>query len=570
MGEPKSKQFENIYYGLSNYPGILKLAPSGLGWKTADSENIVTIPADEFKKVQWMRVARDYQLKVALKNGSAARFDGFAKDNFESLREIVRTNYKLNLETKELSVRGWNWGKTDFQGSQLVFNIGNKTAYEIPLSQVSNTNLQNKVEVSLEFMQPEQLGEDAKVRSRKAPVHELVEMRFYVPGSTVVTKEGESEKSKNGSDEEEEEEEEEMSAAKLFFETVKEKADLTQVSGEGIVLFQDVLLLTPRGRYDIEMFPTFFRLRGKTYDYKIQQSSVVSLFLLPKLDDLHEMFVIGLDPPLRQGQTLYHFLVLQFKKEEEREFQLNLDDETVQKEYGGKLELQYEAPVFEVFSTVFHVLTKKKIIRPSGFQSQHDEVAVKCSLKANEGYLYPLEKCFLFIPKPPTLIKTSDIEKVIFSRVSMVAGKTAHLTSARTFDVKFSMKSGLEYQFSSIVREEYEHLDNYFREKHIRTENETDDKFNFNNNKGGQQVLDDYADVFSNNSDDEPHQDGRVVVEDSDTVDDDFIASSDSDTDVAEEYDENYAGIGSSTDGEDKGVPKKKVKISKVPKKPKS
>ncbi|CAG8558756.1 1158_t:CDS:10 [Diversispora eburnea] len=463
MGDPKSKQFENIYYGLSNYPGILKLAPSGLGWKTADSENIVTISADEFKKIQWMRVARDYQLKVALKNGSAARFDGFVKDNFESLREIIRTNYKLNLETKELSVRGWNWGKTDFQ--------------------VSNTNLQNKVEVSLEFMQPEQLGEDAKVRSRKAPVHELVEMRFYVPGSTV-----------------------------LFFETVKEKADLTQVSGEGIVLFQDVLLLTPRGRYDIEMFPTFFRLRGKTYDYKIQQTSVVSLFLLPKLDDLHEMFV---------GQTLYHFLVLQFKKEEEREFQLNLDDETVQKEYGGKLELQYEAPVFEVFSTVFHVLTKKKIIRPSGFQSQHDEVAVKCSLKANEGYLYPLEKCFLFIPKPPTLIKTSDIEKVIFSRVSMVAGKTAHLTSARTFDVKFSMKSGLEYQFS---------------------------------------ILDDYADVFSNNSDDEPHQDGRIVAEDSDT---------DSDSDVAEEYDENYAGIGSSTDGEDKGVPKKKVKISKT-KKPKS
>lgn len=104
------------------------------------------------------------------------------------------------------------------QGSQLLFNIGNKTAFEIPLSQVSNTNLQNKVEVSLEFMQPEQLGEDAKVRSRKAPVHELVEMRFYVPGSTVITKEGESE-SKNGSDEGEEEEEE-MSAAKVSLITI--------------------------------------------------------------------------------------------------------------------------------------------------------------------------------------------------------------------------------------------------------------------------------------------------------------------------------------------------------------
>ncbi|CAG8731584.1 2281_t:CDS:2, partial [Dentiscutata heterogama] len=109
MGEPKSKQFENIYYGLSNSPGILKLAPSGLGWKTPDSESIVTISAEEFKKVHWMRVARDYQIKFALKNGNAARFDGFPKENFESLREIIRTNYKLNLETKEICVKGWNW-----------------------------------------------------------------------------------------------------------------------------------------------------------------------------------------------------------------------------------------------------------------------------------------------------------------------------------------------------------------------------------------------------------------------------------------------------------------------------
>ncbi|CAG8510883.1 4943_t:CDS:10 [Acaulospora morrowiae] len=553
MGEPKSKQFENIYYGLSNYPGILKLAPSGLGWKTADSENIVTISAEEFKRIQWMRVARDYQLKVALKNGSAARFDGFAKDNFETLREIIRTNYKLTLETKELSVKGWNWGKTDFQGSQLLFNIGNKTAFEIPLSQVANTNLQNKVEVSLEFSQPEQLGEDAKSKSRKAPVHELVEMRFYIPGSTTVTKEGESgEKNEEGA----EEEEEEMSAASLFYETVKEKADLTQVSGEGIVLFQDVLLLTPRGRYDIEIFPTFFRLRGKTYDYKIQQTSVGNLFLLPKLDDLHEMFVIGLDPPLRQGQTLYHFLVLQFKKEEEKEIQLNLDEfvsETVQKEYGGKLEPQYEAPVYEVFSNVFHVLAKKKIIRPSSFSSQHDEVAVKCSLKANEGYLYPLEKCFLFIPKPPTLIKNGDIDKVVFSRVSMTgnSGKGA-LTTSRTFDVKFCMKSSLEYQFSSINREEFDHLDAYFHSKNIRTENDTEEK--------GQQVLDVYSEYFGGDSDDDLKRDPkRDDDEDSETVDEDFV-DEDSDSDVAEEYDENYAGIGSSEEDE---VPKKKVKVSK-------
>jgi structure-specific recognition protein 1 len=35
---------------------------------------------------------------------------------------------------------------------------------------------------------------------------------------------------------------------------------------------------------------------------------------------------IGLEPPLRQGQTLYHFLVLQFKQDEEKELVLNIDE----------------------------------------------------------------------------------------------------------------------------------------------------------------------------------------------------------------------------------------------------
>lgn len=70
----------------------------------------------------------------------------------------------------------------------------------------------------------------------------------------------------------------------------------------------------------------FFRLRGRSHDYKILYSSILSLALLPKPDDLHFMFVIGLDPPLRQGQTSYPFLVFQFEREEEVELELNIDE----------------------------------------------------------------------------------------------------------------------------------------------------------------------------------------------------------------------------------------------------
>jgi len=93
---------------------------------------------------------------------------------------------------------------------------------------------------------------------------------------------------------------------------IKNEADIGDAApGEGIVLFSDTLCLTPRGRYDIDMFPTFLRLRGKTTDYKIAYTSIIKLFLLPKPDEAHVLFVIGLDPPLRQGQTRYPFLVFQ-------------------------------------------------------------------------------------------------------------------------------------------------------------------------------------------------------------------------------------------------------------------
>jgi structure-specific recognition protein 1 len=35
---------------------------------------------------------------------------------------------------------------------------------------------------------------------------------------------------------------------------------------------------------------------------------------------------MGLEPPIRQGQTKYSYLVMQFKMDEEMEAELNLDE----------------------------------------------------------------------------------------------------------------------------------------------------------------------------------------------------------------------------------------------------
>ncbi|KAF8891950.1 hypothetical protein CPB84DRAFT_1783902, partial [Gymnopilus junonius] len=267
---------------------------------------------------------------------------------------------------------------------------------------------------------------------------ELTEIRFFVPG-TIAKLKG-SDQGSDKSDNEEEDGQEEISAAQVFHDTIKEKADIGAGIGDLILSFDEVLVLTPRGRYDMDMFPDFLRLRGKTYDYKVLYQSIARLFLLPK-DDQQVLFILGLSTPIRQGQTLYQYLVMEFTREEEITAELNMIDEEMEK--YDKLKKNYEAPTYEVVSSVFRALSGKKIIGSGSFQSRDGHPGFKANLKAR--YIF-------FVSKSPLLIELSDIHQVIFSRV----GSTAAATGGRTFDIKIMLKSGGEYMFTSINKEEHE------------------------------------------------------------------------------------------------------------------
>ena len=58
------------------------------------------------------------------------------------------------------------------------------------------------------------------------------------------------------------------------------------------------------------------------------------------------------------------------------------------------------------------------------FKSKDNASAVKCSLKANEGLLYPLDKALMFIYKPTLYIPYKDIETVTFDRVGGSVGES--------------------------------------------------------------------------------------------------------------------------------------------------
>ncbi|KAB8266024.1 hypothetical protein BDV32DRAFT_114932 [Aspergillus pseudonomiae] len=541
------ESFDNIYLDLSKQPGKCKLAESGLGWKPSGGGETFTLDSSNVGAAQWSRAAKGYELKILSRSSGVIQLDGFDQEDFERLSKAFKIWYGINVESREHALRGWNWGKAEFTKAELSFNVQNRPAFEVPYSEISNTNLAGKNEVAVELALNAD-GADAnaqpagstKNRGRKAASgpDELVEMRFYIPGTVVKTEKGIKEENGEEENGEEEEEGEEQNAANLFYEMLMEKAEIGDVAGDTFATFLDVLHLTPRGRFDIDMYESSFRLRGKTYDYKIQYSSIKKFFLLPKNDDTHTLIVLGLDPPLRQGQTRYPFLVMQLKLDEEISLELNMTDELMETRYKDKLEPRYEEPIHQVVTKIFRGLSGKKVIMPSkDFVSHHGHSGVKCSIKANEGLLYFLDKSLIFVPKPATYIQIENIAIITMSRVG------GAVSASRTFDISVSLKAGMgEHQFSNINREEQQPLEEFFKAKNIRFKNEMSD------DAGALLAAALDNDDMGSSDDEGVRADRGSADEDEESIDEDFQAESESD--VAEEFDSAHESSGSGSDAE--------------------
>lgn len=534
--------FDKIYLNQSRAGGRMRIADLGLGWKALAASNgngangnaPFLLPLEEILASHWSRSLRGYELRVQTKNQGVVMLDGFDQDDFNKLKQELQRNFHVTLEHREHSLRGWNWGSTDLARNELIFHVNNKPGFEIPYREISNSNLTGKNEVAVEF----NLDAEDHVGD------ELVEMRFYVPG--VVENETKKEVKSEDGEIKEEDQTEELNAALVFYEQLKDKADIGQVAGDAIVSFLDVLFLTPRGRYDIDMYPTSLRLRGKTYDYKIQYKQIERIFLLPKPDDAHHLIVLQIDPPLRQGQTRYPFLVLQFSREEEIELELNVLDEQYDSTYKDRLNKQYDLKTHLVMSHCFKGLTERRLVVPGSFESRFLQPGVACLLKASEGYLYPLDRCFLFVTKPTVYIPFSEVSSITMSRTG------GGVSASRTFDLEINLRgSNQSHVFGSIDREEQESLETFCTGKGLRVKNE-------------EKVAKAMLAKAINEADDDDDADvdmGSAGDDDSESEDGDFKSGSDSD--VAEEFDSEADA--SDSDGDeappaDDRPPKKKVK----------
>ncbi|XP_075168191.1 structure specific recognition protein [Haematobia irritans] len=517
-------------------PGRLKLSEQNIVFKNNKTGKVEQISSDDIDLINSQKFVGNWGIRIFTKSGNLHRFVGFKDSENEKLAKFVKKAYNQDMVEKEMCVKGWNWGTANFKGSVLSFDKDSKMIFEIPLSHVSQCTT-GKNEVTIEFHQ----NDDAPVG--------LMEMRFHIPAV----------------------ESAEEDPVETFQSNVMNKASVISASGDAIAIFREIHCLTPRGRYDIKVFSTFFQLHGKTFDYKIPMDSVLRLFLLPHKDNRQMFFVLSLDPPIKQGQTRYHYLVLLFSPEEETSIELPFTEEELKEKYEGKLEKEISGPLYEVMGKVMKVLIGRKITGPGNFVGHSGTAAVGCSFKAAAGYLYPLERGFIYIHKPPVHIRFEEIASVNFARSG---------GSTRSFDFEVTLKNGTVHTFSSIEKEEYSKLFDFINQKKLHISNVGKDK-------GG------YKDVDFGDSDNENEPDAylaRVKAEarekDSDdeegseeeSTDEDFKPN-ENESDVAEEYDSNVAsdsedsdasGGGSGGEGNPEKKEKKKAKKEKKEKKEKS
>uniref|UniRef100_A0A673Z3S1 FACT complex subunit SSRP1 n=1 Tax=Salmo trutta TaxID=8032 RepID=A0A673Z3S1_SALTR len=499
--------------------GRLRFSKQNVVYKSSKTGKVDNIPAAELSVATWRRVCLGHGIKLATSNGHVYKYDGFRDTDYERISEFFKANYKVELTEKDMCVKGWNWGTAKFSGPLLSFDVNDSSVFEIPLASVSQCAT-GKNEVTLEFHQ----NDDAEVS--------LMEVRFYVPPGTA----------DEGAD-----------PVEAFAQNVRSKADVIQATGDAVCVFKELQCLTPRGRYDILIYPAFLHLHGKTFDYKIPYTTVLRLFLLPSKDQRQMFFVISLDPPIKQGQTRYHFLILHFSKEEELKLTLNMSEEEVEKRYEGKLSKNMSGSLYEMVSRVMKALVNRKITVPGNFQGNTPGAqCITCSYKAQSGLLYPLERGFIYVHKPPVHLRFEEISSVNFARGT---------TTTRSFDFEVETKQGNQFTFSSIEREEYGKLFDFVNAKklHIKNRGFKEKKVGMNN---------EYSD-----SDDDQHDAYLERMKAEGKIREEGDGSNDSDEEtvflpsLSIRYDSNASesDSGSGGDGsDDEGKKKKPAKKAKV------
>ncbi|KAK4393075.1 FACT complex subunit SSRP1 [Sesamum angolense] len=340
-------------------PGQLKVHSGGVIWKKQGGGKAVEVDKSDLLGLTWMKVPRSNQLGVRTKDGLHYKFTGFRDQDVASLTAFFQSNFGTTPEEKQLSFWLICLGFSLFPGNTLTFLCGSKQAFEISLADVAQTQLQGKNDVMLEFHVDDTTGANEK--------DSLMEISFHIPNSNTQFVGDESRPS-----------------AQVFRDKIVSMADVGAGGEEAVVTFDGIAILTPRGRYNVELHLSFLRLQGQANDFKIQYSSVVRVFWLPKYNQPHTFVVVTLDPPIRKGQTLYPHIVMQFETDAVIDTTLLMSEELYNTKYKDRLEPEHRGSYMRSLLQFCVVYLGQKLL------NQGSSVVVKMvmRLKTEQEHLF--------------------------------------------------------------------------------------------------------------------------------------------------------------------------------------
>lgn len=209
------------------------------------------------------------------------------------------------------------------------------------------------------------------------------------------------------------------------------------------------------------------------------------------------------------------------------------------------------------------MIINRKLTGPGHFTGHTGTPAISCSFKAAAGYLYPLERGFIYVHKPPIHIRFEEIASVNFARGG---------GSTRSFDFEIELTSGVVHTFSSIEKEEYGKLFDFITSKKLRVKNRgKSDKLNYDEDFGDSDQEDEPDAYLARvKAEAQEREDGEANIDSEEGSTDEDFNPNQVESDVAEEYDSNPNSSDSEEDSDASAASHKKEKKEKKEKKSKS
>lgn len=385
------------------------------------------------KSCEWTTIGLNWELKFRFNNKSLSviRFSGFTLDDEFRIKKYVTEVLEKPFFKNKVCLTGQNWGKIVIKDKEAQFLTENrqKLLFSLSCKNLTKTSVNvNESSLSLEFEQ------------QNIPGIQLGEIRMFIPNNFCINK---------------------QETCETISNNLEKKANLSKIEAEAVCILKLIQFRAPRGKFTLIYYNDQLRLKNQDFQTSIPYSHVKKCFVLHQPNGKRTL-LISLNPPIRQGQTTYNFIVCEFSEETNKTVKVNATEkelETIYADRSGNRILDQEiiAPTIDILISLFSCLSKTKIVShgQKSYTSSEGLPCFRCSLKGNIGLLYPLPKSFFFIHKPIIYARFSEIRYVQFNRV----GKN-HFQ--KNFDLIVNTVKGPELRFNKINLSElktfYEYL----------------------------------------------------------------------------------------------------------------